>query len=239
MVATELLVSLACFAAGLVLVFGVPGAAELVRSISAAVFGRPDLPPDKARIALSLALTPTATLAAALLYCTIGRALDREGPPAAPVPRAPPAQAVGLVLAHIAAAVGGSYVLGFLMNLAGAPVAEQPIVLELVAAGGPAVASLAVSALVRAPIGEELFVRGLLFTRVARGAGPVAAYALSAGLFAVFHGNLQGLVIYAWLGLVFAHALARTGRLPCAIAVHFGNNAITLVTLLLSKGAQT
>lgn len=233
-IATEVLTALTCFVGGLVLVFGVPGVADLVRGATEALFGRPALPPDKARLALSLALTPTATLAAALLYRQIGRALDLGAAPPAPAdgPRAGPARSILLVLAHLAAAVAGSYGIGALMDLVGAPVAEQPIVLELVATGGPAVASLALSALVLAPLGEEWFFRGLLFRRLARGAGPVAAYLASALLFALFHGNLRGLVIYLWLGLVFAHALARTGRLSCAVAVHFGNNAITLLTLL-------
>lgn len=232
-IATEVLTALTCFVGGLVLVFGVPGVADLVRGATEALLGRPALPPDKARLALSLALTPTATLAAALFYRQIGRALDLGAPPPPPdVPRAGPARSVLLVLAHLAAAVAGSYGIGALMDLVGAPVAEQPIVLELVATGGPAVASLALSALVLAPLGEEWFFRGLLFTRLARGAGPFVAYLASALLFALFHGNLRGLVIYMWLGLVFAHALARTGRLSCAVAVHFGNNAITLLTLL-------
>lgn len=231
-IATELLTALTCFAAGLVVVFGVPGVADLVRGATEALFGRPNLPAEQVKIALSLALTPAATLAAALLYRPIGRALDHDVPPAVSTPRPGPGLAAGLVVAHLAAAVVGSYLLGVLMTLLGAPVAEQPVVLELVAAGGPALASLTLSALVLAPIGEEWFFRGLLFARIARGAGPVAAYATSALLFAAFHGNLRGLVIYLWLGLVFAHALARTGRLSCAIAVHFGNNAITLLTLL-------
>ena len=58
-IATEVLTALTCFVGGLVLVFGVPGVADLVRGATEALFGRPALPPDKARLALSLALTPT------------------------------------------------------------------------------------------------------------------------------------------------------------------------------------
>jgi membrane protease YdiL (CAAX protease family) len=50
----------------------------------------------------------------------------------------------------------------------------------------------------------------------------------SALLFAAIHLNLQGFVVYAWLGLVFARVYVVTGRLGAAVAVHFGNNAITL-----------
>lgn len=231
-VATELVAAVACFAVGLVAVLAVPGVADGLRALVAAMFGRPDLPPDKARVALSLALTPAATLVGALLYRQVGRAID-EAPPAPLSARPPLLRAAVLVLAHLIAAVVGSYALGFLMQLLGAPVAEQAIVLELVGAGGPALASLALSALVLAPLGEELFFRGLLFRRLQQNAGAWPAFAVSALLFASFHGNLRGLVVYVWLGLVFARAYASTGRLWCAIAVHFGNNAITLATLSL------
>lgn len=229
-VATELVAAVACFGVGLVAVLAVPGVADALRALVAAMFGRPDLPPDRARIALSLALTPAATLVGALLYRQVGRAID-EAPPAPPE-RPPLVRAAGVVVAHLAAAVVGSYALGILMNLLGAPVAEQAVVLELVASGGPALASLAFSALVLAPLGEEWFFRGLLFRRLRQNAGAWPAYVVSALLFASFHGNLRGMIVYVWLGLVFAHTQAGTGRLWCAIAVHFGNNAITLATLM-------
>ena len=86
-----------------------------------------------------------------------------------------------------------------------------------------------------APLAEELFFRQQLFGRIRRGGGPLAAYLSSALIFAAFHNNLQGLVVYIWLGLVFASAYARTGRISAAIAVHFGNNAFTLVALLTAS----
>jgi membrane protease YdiL (CAAX protease family) len=231
-VATELVAAVACVAVGLVAVLAVPGVADALRALTAAMFGRPDLPPDKARVALSLALTPAATVIGALLYRQIGRAIDDNVPPA-PLERPPPLRTAGLVAAHLVAAIVGSYALSLLMTLAGAPIVEQKIVLDLVSSGGPALASLAFSALVLAPLGEELFFRGLLFRRLRQNAGAWPAYLVSALLFASFHDNLRGMVVYVWLGLVFARAYASTGRLGCAIAVHFGNNAITLATLAL------
>ena len=91
------------------------------------------------------------------------------------------------------------------------------------------------SALLLAPLGEELFFRGLVFRRVAHRAGMWPGLVTSALLFAVFHGNIHGLVIYLWLGLVFAGVYVATGRLSCAIAVHFGNNAITLIALMTER----
>ena len=87
---------------------------------------------------------------------------------------------------------------------------------------------------VLAPISEELFFRRELLRRTWERGSPLAAYLASALLFAAFHGNLQGFVVYTWLGLVFARCYARTGRIAAPIAVHFANNAITLAMLLLA-----
>ncbi|MDC0720756.1 CPBP family intramembrane glutamic endopeptidase [Nannocystis bainbridge] len=237
-IASEIVTAVGCFAAGLVLILGIPGVADGLRAAFAALFGQPVLPPDQAKIALSMALTPIATLCGAFLYDRLGRLFD-PGPlpplvPAAQQPRLPRAATISLV--YLCTAVVGSYALGFLMQLLGAPIAEQRLVLDLVAAGGPALASLVFSALALAPLGEELFFRGLVFRRIAHRAGMWPALVTSSLLFAVFHGNLQGLVVYLWLGLVFAGVYAATGRLSCAVAVHFGNNAITLLTLLAPRG---
>lgn len=241
-VASEIVTAVGCFAAGLVVILGIPGVADGLRAAIQALFGRPALPAEQAKIALSLALTPIATLCGALLYDRLGR-LTEPGM-AAPLvaaeqrPSLPRAAVISLV--YLAAAVVGSYTLGFLMQLFGAPIAEQPLVLDLVAAGGPALASLVFSALALAPLGEELFFRGLVFRRIALRAGLWPGFVASALLFAVFHGNIHGLVVYFWLGLVFGGAYVATGRLSCAIAVHFGNNAITLLTLLTDRpGAGT
>lgn len=237
-IATEIVTAVACFAAGLVLILGIPGVADGLRAAIQALFGRPVLPPDQAKIALSLALTPIATLCGAFLYSLLGRAIDPSPPPPQGA-RPGLLRAWAIALVYLVAAVIGSYTLGFLMQLLGSPVAEQPLVLELVAAGGPALASLIFSALVLAPVGEELFFRGLLFRRLAGSAGMWPALITSALLFAAFHGNIRGLVVYFWLGLVFAGAYAATGRLTCAIAVHFGNNAITLATLLTERSTSS
>ncbi|MDC0675593.1 CPBP family intramembrane glutamic endopeptidase [Nannocystis radixulma] len=238
-VASEIVTAVGCFAAGLVLILGIPGVADGLRAAIAALFGRPVLPPDEAKVALSLALTPIATLCGAFLYARLGRVFEPGPlPPLVAAAQRPGLARAGVIsLVYLGAAVVGSYALGFLMQLLGAPIAEQPVVLKLVATGGPALASLVFSALALAPLGEELFFRGLLFRRVANRAGMSAGLVTSALLFAVFHGNIRGLVVYFWLGLVFAGVYAATGRLSCAIAVHFGNNAITLLILLTQRAS--
>ncbi len=239
------MLALLAFVAALALVLAVPGVQSAIFWLLDLVFGRPQLSPEKIRQAQAIVLTPLATLAAALLYSWLGRRVDRLSPPpataatalASPWPVLGPLATTGQIALHVLLAVGGSYVLALLMQALGAPVAEQRLVLELTASGDlrrPELAILTVSALVLAPVGEELFFRHQLLRRTWQRGGPVGAYLSSALLFAAFHGNLQGFVVYTWLGLTFAHVYARTGRLGAAMAVHFGNNAITLAILLLA-----
>ena len=254
---SEVILALFAFVSGLVLLLAVPGVRSAIFGVLDLTLGRPQLSPEKIRQAQSIVLTPLATLAAALLYGWLGRRVDRLavpatrllGPSLAPRPAAHLAldaaiarpTAAGRTLAeiafHVLLALAGSYLIALLMHALGLPVAEQGLVLELTASGDlrrPELAILTLSALVLAPLGEELFFRRQLLRRSWRSGGPLAAYLASALLFAAFHGNLQGFIIYAWLGLVFAHAYARTGRIGAAIAVHFGNNAVTLAILLLA-----
>lgn len=196
------------------------------------MFGQPTVSPAQWRIVVAILLTPLATLLAAVLHRRVARLWDDPPAPlAAPAPL--PATAVQTLL-HLMLAVVGSYVLAVVMHLLGRPVAEQPLVVQITSGPllGPEVAVLAISALLLAPLGEELLFRGQLFRRVAARAGLPAAYATTALLFATIHLNFHGFVVYAWLGLVFARVYAVTGRLGAAVAVHLGNNAITLAALL-------
>lgn len=237
----EILMAAAAFFAGLVLILAIPGVQSTIFWLEEAVFGRPELSPDKVRQIQSVMLTPLATLFAAGFYFWLGRNVDRMAAiPAAPIRPTPAGffATLGWVAAHLLLAVLGSFALALLMQALGAPVVEQTLVLEITRSGDlrrPELAILCFSALVLAPLAEELFFRQQLFGRIRRGSGPLAAYLASALIFAAFHNNLQGLVVYAWLGLVFASAYVRTGRISAAIAVHFANNAFTLTALLFTS----
>ena len=236
----ELLLAVFTFILALGLLLLLPWVQTAISWLLDLVFGRPALSPEKIRQAHGIVLTPLATLAAALLYGWLGRRVDAGAPPELPAISAAapagPTRSAAEIVGHIALAVAGSYLLALLLHLLGAPVVEQTLVLELTAGGDlrrPELAILVFSALVLAPVGEELFFRRELLGRTWVRGGPVAAYLVSALLFAAFHGNLQGFVVYAWLGLVFAHVYVRTGRIGAAMAVHLGNNAVTLALLLL------
>lgn len=191
---------------------------------------------------LGLVSGPTITGIAALFYLWAQARLVEAGADAAPVH--PPLARAGwgrtavVTVLAIGAALGGSMVIGAAMELLGAPVSEQEGILEIVAdwhAGTDrtTMVILGVSAVVLAPLAEESLFRGLLFTRLRGCSGRPVAYLASALGFAAIHGNPAGLLVYGWLGVVFALALERTGRLSSAVLVHMGNNAFAFAALLL------
>jgi membrane protease YdiL (CAAX protease family) len=160
---------------------------------------------------------------------------DHETGPLVPRPeRASWPATLGIVLLHVGAAVAGSMFLGAMQELLfEQPVTEQDTIIELVATGDRfMLALLGVVAVGLAPLTEEALFRGLFFRRLRIRASVAAAWILPALVFAVAHWNPVGLAIYLWLGLVFAHAYARTGRLTAAILTHAGANAITFAVLV-------
>ncbi|MEA2441285.1 MAG: protease family protein [Thermoleophilaceae bacterium] len=77
-----------------------------------------------------------------------------------------------------------------------------------------------------APVCEELFFRGILFT-VLRRYMPFWPAALIDGiLFGFVHGSLVIVPVLAALGLMFCYVYARTGSLFATIALHSLNNTI-------------
>ena len=189
---------------------------------------------------VGMAAGPVITLLAVLAYRWMSRRLDEGDPDVpedAPFPRSGAGPALVWAMLGTLAAIGGSFVLGLLMDLAGAPIEEQDGIVALVESfkagqGQLAFGMLAVSAVLAAPCAEELLFRGILFRRVVGRGHVPEAFALSAAAFAAIHANLAGFVIYLWLGLVFAEAYRRSGRLWVAMLVHAGNNAFALATLV-------
>ena len=191
----------------------------------------------------SLALGPVITGVAALFYAKVGprwsrgaEGLEDDAPePTYDLPRTSFVRTLLLVVNGIAFAIGGSILLGWLLEKAGLSVQEQGTVLEVVERSGGGISTeaivLAVSALFLAPLAEEWLFRGLLFRRVAARSGRGIAYAITALGFAALHVNPTVIIIYAWLGLVFAAVYERTGWLGAAVAVHMGNNAFVLGVL--------
>jgi len=190
---------------------------------------------------LGLLLGPFITGAAAVIYVFAGRSIDELNQVARPsvLEPKPVHRTLGIVGLGIVAAIVGSFVLGQVMTLFGVPVEEQTAVLEMVENAKKSghfedLALLAVAATVLAPLTEEWLFRGLLFRRLQRDVGLAEAYVLSAVAFSAIHTNPTGIVIYVWLGIVFAATLQRTGRIWAAVLVHMGNNALALTALFFA-----
>lgn len=121
-----------------------------------------------------------------------------------------------------------------LLELAGVDAPPQDLVTLIADTGHPAlVAALFASAVILAPITEELLFRALCFrwlrSRVTRG----VALLTPALLFAFVHGNLVVFMPLAVFSLVLALAYERTGRPAVSILAHalFNLHSFTLILL--------
>lgn len=83
--------------------------------------------------------------------------------------------------------------------------------------------------LVLAPMGEEMLMRGLAYSRLRRHLPPLAAALLTAGVFSIMHLNLVQLLATLPLGLLLAAVYERTGRLAPVIGMHVAFNLLSLV----------
>ena len=183
--------------------------------------------------------------AAGLSYLSLERMLGRSGDLARPLEmiegrtRAGVLNGVLIAVGAVVVAMIGSMLLAVAQELAfSIEVEEQQPIVELVERGLPfELALLAISAVVLAPVTEELLFRHMLFRRLRQRAGAVAAWTLPALAFALAHWNPVGLLVYMWLGTVFAAAYALSGRIWVAMLAHAGHNAIALTLLLYAPEA--
>ncbi|MCL5105722.1 MAG: CPBP family intramembrane metalloprotease [Armatimonadetes bacterium] len=110
---------------------------------------------------------------------------------------------------------------------------EHPIVRQA-ADGGAAMAMAFILAVLAAPIVEETFFRGFLYTALRMKMGVWAATLLSATIFAVIHPTFPGqfLMLFA-LACVLALTREKTGSLLPCIICHAINNGVTMLVMIL------
>ncbi len=88
---------------------------------------------------------------------------------------------------------------------------------------------IAVSAVILAPLWEELFFRGLVFRLFLRRMGFWSAAFLSAFLFSVIHMQLNGFAGFWILGIIFALSYRITGTIWIPITIHAIHNLNALI----------
>ena len=92
-------------------------------------------------------------------------------------------------------------------------------------------------ALVAAPVVEEWFLRGLVYTRFKKGMPFVVATLLSSLLFGVMHGQWLWMIYTAIFGLLLAWVFERTKSLYASILLHFGYNLCSMLMQLIPETA--
>ncbi|MEM7427738.1 MAG: CPBP family intramembrane glutamic endopeptidase [Pseudomonadota bacterium] len=84
-----------------------------------------------------------------------------------------------------------------------------------------------IAAVILAPVVEEFFFRGLLFSRFLKRFGLIAAMIVPSLLFGVLHADVLGAFFF---GVILSFLFLRTGSLVGPIIIHMSNNALAVLT---------
>lgn len=99
---------------------------------------------------------------------------------------------------------------------------------------GLGIAFFAITAVIVAPLAEEIFFRGFLFQGIGKRLKFAWAAIISAAVFAVAHFSLSGLVPIFILGLLLAWLFNKTKSVWPCIMVHAAYNSIALIFMIIS-----
>jgi membrane protease YdiL (CAAX protease family) len=158
----------------------------------------------------------------------------------APAPFSPSGsiRAAAVTFLAVVPLVGGvGYYWQTLLDAVHLPTERQELVDLFVGAKSPAlIGFMVVLALVIAPISEELVFRAGIFRFLRTRMPRWVAFAVSAGLFALFHFNWVSFLPLFVLGVLFAAAYERTGRLAVPMLAHALFNLNTLLLVLSGVG---
>ena len=105
--------------------------------------------------------------------------------------------------------------------------AEDPSTLQIVLG--------AVVAVIAAPLGEEVFFRGFLFGSLRGRLGFLRAGAISAFVFAIFHGDPLLIALMFFVGMALAWLYERRGSLIAPIGAHAMFNVVGYTLLLMDR----
>ncbi len=93
---------------------------------------------------------------------------------------------------------------------------------------------LIASAILLAPVAEELYFRGVLYTSLKAKLGVWGGAVLSAVVFAAIHGMPAAFITLLVIGIMLAYVFEKYKSLTPAIVAHLINNSLSVVILLTS-----
>lgn len=137
-----------------------------------------------------------------------------------------------LVIPLATAGIGG--LMTWLLQLCGVvPEAQAAVTMLQKDMPGWQLALLGFTAVVLAPVAEELLFRGILYTVLKQRGYPRLALWGTSALFGLIHFNLAAMASLCFLGLVFAWLYERTQNLLAPIAAHVLFNAVNFAAVVL------
>lgn len=147
----------------------------------------------------------------------------------------PGGSALGLGLAHVLMVLPLVALAGWLIErLWSQPSGSNPLLELVLTTGDPlALACLAITAVVVAPLFEETLFRGVLLPVLTRHWGAAAGVGLSALVFGLAHLSLGELTPLTLLGLALGWLRLRHGRLGPCVLMHGLWNGLTFLNLIL------
>lgn len=113
----------------------------------------------------------------------------------------------------------------WLYSLVGSPEFDQ----HTAAKAGAPVPLMLLVVLVLAPMGEEMLMRGVAYTRLRRHMPPLAAALATSAAFSFLHLNLVQIVVTLPLGLLLAAVYEQTGRLAPVVLIHIAFNLLSVL----------
>lgn len=94
-----------------------------------------------------------------------------------------------------------------------------------------------IATVIMAPLTEELFLRGLVYTRMKKGMPVIAAMLISSVLFGILHMHWLWALYAAVLGMLLAWTFERTKSLWACILLHFSYNLCAMLQMLIPETA--
>ena len=134
------------------------------------------------------------------------------------------------VLMCVLAACGAALAGAFMMSMLGLSGSNDNFAQYVEIFDDTAPVAVVLVTIIMTPLFEELLFRGLVFKRICRAYGAVAAALVSALIYAVTFGNLSQGIFGFIMGLVYAYAYTKTDKIWVPVVMHMA--ASTFVILL-------